>query len=335
MRSLSDPSLRLAVVICTHNPRPAYLSAVLEALRQQRLDRALWDLLVVDNASPRPLQETLDLGWHPGARIVREEELGLTRARLRGVTETTAPVLVFVDDDNVLSPDFLQVALQLADCHPSLGVWSGRVELDFEESPPSWTRKYWPFLAYRPVERDELSESKRLEEPLPVGAGLCIRREAALAYAAAARKSALRLNLDRRGANLSSAGDTDMVMATCAAGWQRGVFQRLQLRHLIPPERLTEEYLAQLVEEVQYSGFLVQLLNHSQRIPRPINAWWRIKYVCDLGLKFGRKRRFFRAAKNAQRRARELYEELIRSGVPNQSLAERPVASLDSTGGIT
>jgi len=321
----------LAVVICTHNPRPAYLKAVLGALRLQRLKPALWELVLVDNASTHPLREQLDLRWHPAARMVREEALGLTRARLRGVAETSAPILVFVDDDNVIAPDFLETVLTVAGEHPALGVWSGRVELEFEATPPAWTRKYWPFLAHRPLARDEVSQSRQLEEPMPVGAGLCIRREAALAYATVARQSELRLNLDRRGTNLSSAGDTDMVMATCAQGWQRGIFHRLRLRHLIPPERLTEDYLARLVEEIQYSGLLVQLLHQRQRIPSPINAWWRIKYACDLAVKFGRKRRFYRAAKSAQRRARQLYEELLLGEAAGRVRIEPTIASADSS----
>lgn len=283
----------------------------MDALRLQQLDVGQWDLVVVDNASTEPLADWLDLGWHPQRRIVREEELGLTRARLRGINVSKADLLVLVDDDNVLAPDYLQVALDLAERHPALGIWSGRVDLEFEVPPPDWTRKYWPFLVHRPVERDEVSQKLRLEEPLPVGAGMCIRRELAAAYATAARSSSLRLNLDRCVVDLGSSGDTDMAMLTCALGWQRGVFKQLRVRHLIPPERVTEDYLVRLVEGIHFSSFVVELLHQINAIPTPINAWWRLKYACDLAIKFGRKRRFFRAAKNAQRRSRKLYEELV------------------------
>jgi glycosyltransferase involved in cell wall biosynthesis len=311
MQPGADLALRMSVVVCTHNPRRAYLNTVIESLRLQSLEVGQWELLVVDNASTEPVAGWLDLAWHVHGRIVREEELGLTRARLRGINDTRAGLLVFVDDDNVLGPDYLQAALELAERQPRLGVWSGWVELEFEAPPPEWTRKYWPFLVHRPVERDETSQEMRLEEPLPVGAGMCVRREVAAAYATAARNSDLRLSLDRRGLELGSSGDTDLAMLACGLGWHRGVFKSLRVRHLIPPHRVTEDYLVRLVEGIHFSSFVVQLLHQINSVPPPINAWWHLKYGCDLAIKHGRQRRFFVAAKNAQRRSRRLYEELL------------------------
>src|SRR5687768_16787095 len=72
----------LSVIICSHNPRREYLDRVLGALRGQTLPQSQWEVLVVDSASREPLQERVGLEWHPSARIVREDEPGLTRARL-------------------------------------------------------------------------------------------------------------------------------------------------------------------------------------------------------------------------------------------------------------
>jgi hypothetical protein len=214
-----------------------------------------------------------------------------------------------------------------------VGIWSGRIDLEFETPPPEWTRKYWAFLVQRPVERDETSQAMRLEEPMPVGAGMCVRREIAHAYANQAKHSGLRINLGRCGVNLGAAEDTDMVMLACALGWQRGVFTSLRLRHLIPPERLTEGYLTQLVEGIHFSGFVVKRLHGIEGVTPPINWWWRLKYVCDLATKFGRKRRFYVAAKNAQRRSRRLYEEEVLGAARAASssrLSAKPDAATDS-----
>ena len=95
----------IAVIICTHNPRPDYLTRVLDALKAQTLPKEEWELLLVDNASTERLAETWELSWHPRARQIREDELGLTPARLRGIRESGGDCLVFVDDDNVLTTD--------------------------------------------------------------------------------------------------------------------------------------------------------------------------------------------------------------------------------------
>src|SRR5438105_4276456 len=133
----------ISVVICTHNPRANYLGQCLDALRSQTLTQASWELLLVDNRSKEAVSECGDLSWHPSARIIREDKLGLTPARLRAICETTGDLLVFVDDDNVLDNDFLQIALDAAQERPFLGSWSGQCRPKFEEPPPECTRRYW------------------------------------------------------------------------------------------------------------------------------------------------------------------------------------------------
>ena len=98
----------LTVIICTHNPRQDYLTRVIAALQQQTLAPAAWNLLLIDNASNQPVESWLTLDWHPQARMVVETTLGLTAARQRAFRETQTPTMVFVDDDNVLSPDYLR-----------------------------------------------------------------------------------------------------------------------------------------------------------------------------------------------------------------------------------
>ena len=327
MLSATAATPRVSVIICTHNPRRAFLDAVIESLRLQSLQFSDWELLVVDNASTEPVGTGYDLGWHPRGRIVQEERLGLTHARLRGISESKADLLIFVDDDNVLATDYLNAALQLSESRPAIGIWSGRIDLEFQKPPPEWTRRYWSFLVQRTVEHDETSQEMQLDEPLPVGAGMCVRREVALAYLSEARNSEMRISLDRCGASLGSAGDTDMAMLACALGWQRGVFKSLRLRHLIPPERVTEEYLLRLTEGILVSTFVVKQLHGIKSVPPAINAWWQLKYLCDLATKFGRKRRFYKAAKNAQRRSRRLYEELIAGGFKTPSLPRSEAVS--------
>ena len=58
----------------------------------------------------RPVANSYDLSWHPHARHIREDELGLTPTRLRGIAEAEGDLLVFIDDDNILTPDYLERA---------------------------------------------------------------------------------------------------------------------------------------------------------------------------------------------------------------------------------
>jgi GT2 family glycosyltransferase len=250
----------VSVVICTHNPSPLRLRRVLDALRAQTLPSSQWDLIVIDNASTSPLTLGLDLSWHPRARVVVESKLGLTAARLRGIAETVGEVVVFVDDDNILDPDYLTQSVGIANAWPMLGAWGGRVDPDFEVEPPPWIKDYWFLLAISPIDRPRWSNQPDPADSLPTGAGQCVRRQTAQRYATATRSDPLRATLDRVGTSLSSCGDIDLALTALDLGLGTGRFPQLRLRHVIPAGRLELPYLLNLAEAVSYSAHVMNYI---------------------------------------------------------------------------
>jgi glycosyltransferase involved in cell wall biosynthesis len=243
----------ISVIVCTHNPRCDYLDKVLMALKCQTLPAEQWELLLIDNASNQPLSSVIELSWHPNARHIREEQLGLTPARLRGIKEAVAETLVFVDDDNVLDTDYLEVALQISKDWPILGAWGGHIRADFEEIPPDWTKPYWKFLGIREVEQDKWSNLLHQYETTPCGAGICVRKFVAEKYVDLVLNNSKRASLDRKGKLLTSGGDSDLAFTACDIGLGTGQFVSLKLTHLMPATRLQEEYLIRLFEGMTYS----------------------------------------------------------------------------------
>lgn len=162
----------ISVVLCTHNPRPAYLERVMAALREQTLPRSSWELLIVDNRSDQPLATQADLSWHEHARCVREENLGLSHARCRGIRESKGEIMVFVDDDNVLASDYLEQTLVISQQQPRAGVWCGQSRPVFETPPPDWAQPFLPYLALREFDHDSFMMKRDMAQPLPYGAGM-------------------------------------------------------------------------------------------------------------------------------------------------------------------
>jgi glycosyltransferase involved in cell wall biosynthesis len=188
---------------------------------------------------------------------VREDTLGLTPARLRGIAEATGEVLVFVDDDNVLEPDYLETALQIARDRPFLGSWSGQCVPRFETPPPAWTERYWGALCIRRFDHEVWSNLPRLADTMPAGAGLCIRRSVGERYLELHHSGARRFQFDRTGSSLVSGGDNDLAACACELGLGVGLIPWLRLMHLIPPQRLTADYLERLIEGIQFSSTLL------------------------------------------------------------------------------
>jgi glycosyltransferase involved in cell wall biosynthesis len=243
----------ISVILCTHNPKRNYLRRTLEGLRQQSLACTEWEFILIDNLSDTVLSMELDLSWHPNVRVIREEKLGLTPARLRGIRESRGSLLVFVDDDNVLDDNYLEEALRVAEERPFLGSWSGQCRPEFQEKPPEWTRRYWGNLVIREFHTDRWSNLPRLAETMPCGAGLCVRREVADFYLRLHDNGQRAFQFDRTGDSLVSGGDNDLAACACDIGLGIGLATSLKLTHLIPPERLTVGYLSRLAKGIHFS----------------------------------------------------------------------------------
>ncbi|WP_310428146.1 glycosyltransferase [Chamaesiphon sp. VAR_48_metabat_135_sub] len=296
--------LFLSVIICTHNPRYNYLDRVLNALQAQTLPVEKWELILVDNASDRMLSSEVDLGWHPQAREIREEKLGLTYARLRGIKEAVAEILIFVDDDNVLDSDYLEVALKISRDYTFIGAWGGQTKGEFEVDPPDWTKPYWSFLAVREFQEDKWSNLVHQHATTPCGAGICIRKIVAQKYSELVCNDLKRLGLDRQGSLLTSCGDTDLALTACDIGLGTGLFKDLQLTHLIPASRLEEEYLVRLIEGITSS--LIVLDSFRGKLPQIQNIGWKEKLIeyYRLWQMNPRERRFYRAMQRGRSEGR-------------------------------
>ncbi|WP_179378113.1 glycosyltransferase family 2 protein [Jannaschia marina] len=107
-----------AVVIIPHKDDQLRLARCLAALE---VPEGV-EVVVVDNGSRDPVETGT-------ARLLREPEAGAAAARNRGVAETDAPLLFFIDSDCLPAPDWVRVALTCGD-----GPVGGTVEV-FHETP--------------------------------------------------------------------------------------------------------------------------------------------------------------------------------------------------------
>jgi len=254
-------SRSLTVAVCTHNPRTEVFERVLAALRQQTLDQAEWELIIVDNASEPSLGKRIAKLVPSNGRVVVENKLGLTSARLRAISESTGSLLTFVDDDNIVAPNYLDCAWRIERDWPQLGVWGGQRVPGWEAAPPDWTRPYWGMLSIAEFDRAIWHNCSRDPAFLPTGAGMCVRREIAHAYVKRIRSEPLRASFDRIGRSLGSCGDFDIAFVAQSEGYGVGLFPDLKLTHVIPAERLSETYLLRLREGISFSTELLNVLD--------------------------------------------------------------------------
>lgn len=270
--------IEVSVIIPTHNPQPGRLARTLAGLRAQTLAPARWETIVVDNASTPAIDaKQLHFDAPENLRLVIEPTLGLSAARRRGFHEARGDLIVLVDDDNVLAPDYLPHVVALFARQPRLGAAGGKSMPEFETAPAAWARQFDGLLACRDLGDFELiahqlwDEARaRNEYPLcsPIGAGMALRRAAVAAWLA----QPVPTLSDRRGSELTSGGDNDIVLTALEGGWHVGYFPDLTLTHLIPDARVQRDYLARLNRGIAKSW--IQVLARHDACPwGPVASW--------------------------------------------------------------
>lgn len=123
----SEPQL---AIIIPHYEDVTRLTRCLEALAPQLTSDV--ELVIVDNGSSQSLDPALAV--MPDLRIVTETSKGAACARNRGVAETTAPDLAFLDCDCLPAADWVSVARMTA-LRTDGDIFGGRIDV-FDETPP-------------------------------------------------------------------------------------------------------------------------------------------------------------------------------------------------------
>lgn len=309
--------LHLSVILCSRNPRPRYLHRVLSAIKDQTILKSSFEVILVDNGGIPELGDELRANL-PQFRIIKEPRAGLTYARFAGCREANTDLLVYVDDDNILAPDYLETVKNISLEFPKMGVWSGRLLPEFEVTVPRWAKDRIGYLGLRDFKYRTISTKFESNSTSPVGAGMAVRRSIMQTYEKTCRRSPIHLLLGRAPTEpqgpLMCAEDFDLCVEATTMGFHLGLFPELSLTHLMPPERLEKDYFARLLEGYWASYCLLHLIRWPDRKMGPqLTLPKRAMDTIRSWLMSPTSRRFQRSYRDGWERGRKMYREAIAS----------------------
>lgn len=93
-------------IILPTNRAGEFLPATLESVTRQSWPH--WRVTVIDDGSPNPAAVARLVDQSPGAQLLRQSARGVSAARNLGVRETSGPLVVFLDDDDLWLPNRLE-----------------------------------------------------------------------------------------------------------------------------------------------------------------------------------------------------------------------------------
>lgn len=242
--------VNFSIAVCTYNPKSRLLERLLKAIEAILTTTQSAEVLLVDNnSSPGlntiPLVQRF-LAQAPQARCVVETKPGLNAARCRAIKETSAPIVVFFDDDNEPNPDYLQVLDRYFTDYPIVGIWGpGHIAVEYVDPVESWLYQYVESFQQRQVGFAYSCAPATWELHFPNGTGFAVRREILQQYVSAIEQGTLQ-TMGRQGKSLASAEDVQIVWEGFKLGFAAGMVPELRCNHLITADKANLSYLKRL-----------------------------------------------------------------------------------------
>lgn len=234
----------VSVVVCCYNSAEV-IEPTIKALARQEVPQSIGcEVILVDNNCTDNTVQSAEDTWkkenspYP-LRIVKEPEPGLIYARKTGVFSASYDILLFVDDDNILEPDWLKRLAEMYSLWPEVGAIGGYNEPLCEGEKPAWFDEFSVMYACTPMrENPGQSAVKRTL----FGAGLSFRT----AVLRSIFSSPLPLYLVGMKKDIASRGeDSEICLRAGLMGWVLRYEKSLKLKHYILKRRLNWDYVLQ------------------------------------------------------------------------------------------
>ena len=261
------------VCICTHNPRRDLLLIVINSLVQQSAGARVFRVIIVDNASyPKLNEDVLAPFSRAGieARIIYEPIAGLQRARLRCVEETIGDWVLWVDDDNELSPDYIEESFDFIRQHPEVGCFGGKLLLPDNLTPKSWVLPFLPYLGIKDAGNSVIIQKlDAWGDWEPAGAGSWVHRKVLNEYSRRASDGDEFFRLGRSGSsNLASCDDSMLMRGAFRVDMACAYVPQLKLNHHLNPNRFNFKYLMRIMQAYGSSHVVLEsILRGYQPVP--------------------------------------------------------------------
>jgi len=136
--------MRATIQLCTYN-RAALLERVLDACFEQTLPEDSYEVVLVNDGSTDGTSATIERARARATcsfTVIEQQNAGLARGRNVGIARASGERIIFIDDDVLPLPNFVEEHLRSHGRHPAAIVRGGAINVEsFDDLPPpvwSW-----------------------------------------------------------------------------------------------------------------------------------------------------------------------------------------------------
>jgi glycosyltransferase involved in cell wall biosynthesis len=236
---VSDMSI--SICICTYN-RSTLLDDTLRRMSAMtNLFQSSDELLIIDNNSSDASKAVVDsFASQLPIKYFFEAEQGLSAARNRALCEFTNSLLIFIDDDVLLTEQCVATYRHALNAYPDAGFFGGKLSIDWQGNRPRWYRdESMPLLDGVLIRYDLGSANLAYHKGsrLPYGANFALRRRLI------DQTGQFDVALGVKGEQIGRGEETDYFMRALNANFQGMYLADALAQHKYHGKRLSSSYL--------------------------------------------------------------------------------------------
>lgn len=263
----------LSVILCTYN-RDKYIYNVLRSIADNDYPHNLYEIVLVNNNSTDNTQAECQRfqADYPDItfRYLVEPSQGLSYARNCGITNALGDLLVYVDDDATVNPQYLRTYADFFQRNPDAVAAGGPILPVYETQEPSWMSHYTRQLI---TGRLYLGSRQRQfpRGAFPGGGNACYRKTVFDAV------GPFNVQLGRKGNSLIGAEEKDLFDKMTTRGMHFYYLPDAILYHIIPPHKLTPDYFQRLTYGIgvseRYRTLQISRNKYLSRLLKELIKW--------------------------------------------------------------
>jgi glycosyltransferase involved in cell wall biosynthesis len=199
-------------------------------------------VLVVDNNSTDHTTSVIDsfasTAKHPVSVVsLKEFKQGHTHSRNNAIAASTGDLILWTDDDVILSTDWIEKYVNAANADSDSAFWGSVIEPVFQSGCPGWVKQNWENVKGCFAHRN-LGDQPVVFTPsrLPYGANFAIRGRIQNQFQYSTE-------LGRRGVEVFGEDELELFRRLLLAGHGGKWVPNAVVQHIISPERATEKYV--------------------------------------------------------------------------------------------
>lgn len=237
----------VSIIVCCYNSAFRLPETLRHLAMQEVASDIPWEVIVVNNASTDDTSVVATKEWgkhlcNTAFKVIDQPIQGLSAARKMGVEQAIYKYIIFCDDDNWLAPNYVQLAFEIMNDDPEIGVLGGQTEVVSTIQPPDWFEDVKGNYA---VGKQSNASGDITSRGYLWGAGFVLRRNLLMKCYEVGLFSLLS---GRKVNELSSGDDTEICQWFIMSGYKLYYDEKLKLKHFIPEVRLKQDYFKKMLK---------------------------------------------------------------------------------------